>query len=217
MITYTHIVYLFVILLVLFILKNLTSTVEHLGPRDFLSPPTLMDGDKFMLRVRDGRYVTSCSNCKEDANMFNKCSYLLCLKKYPLNSSVFTLHQHRDGRVSIETATFHFWKNCEKCILNCQGAICADGINRNLRTNKFHIIKNRNGTISIKADNGRLIQPCPCNQSCGNVYCSMGLGGNVEFIVEKVDVMPPPPRVLQFVPAKGRSSIEDGVSLSMLQ
>lgn len=205
-----------IIIVLYYIISKSYVTIEHLGPRDFIREPTLLDGDKFMLKTRNGKYITACSDCKSEANIYSRCKYSLCQRDVPYNSSIFTLHQHRDGRVSIETASFHFWKNCKKCIPDCDGAICADGINKNNRTNKFILIKNLNGTISLKADNGRLIQPCPCNQTCGNIYCSMGLGGDVEMIVEKVEVMPPPPRVLQFKPKRGRSSVFDGVSLSML-
>ena len=81
------------------------------------------------------------------------------------------------------------------------------------------LIKNddEHSSISIKSNTGRMVQRCDCSQSCGEILCTMGLGGNERFIVEKVLSAPPEERILRFKPRAYKSDIFDGVSLSMLQ
>ena len=194
-----------------------TQTMENFP---FIPQPILKDGDQFMLKTLDGQYVSVCDKCAPyDANIENLCSSLLCLTKYPLKSGVFTYHQFRDGRFAIETYNFTFWKHCDKCILDCKGSVCGDGINKKLKTHKWILIKNadEHNSISIKSNTGRMIQRCDCSQTCGTILCTMGLRGNEKFIVEKVKKGPVQERVLRFKPRTYRADIFDGVSLSMLQ
>lgn len=184
----------------------------------FFSSPVLNNGDKFMLKTDDDQYVAVCKTCKPmDQNINNLCSSLLCLVRYPVKSSVFTYHSFRDGRVALETNDYYFWKHCDTCVHECKGAVCADGINKNLPTHKWYIIKHPDQTITIKSNTGRVIQRCNCGQSCGRILCTMGLAGFEKFKVEKVISMPPEPQELKFKPKRGRSSVFDGVSLSMIQ
>ena len=185
----------------------------------FLTEPVMNDGDKFMLVTMDGQYVSVCDKCSpNDANINNLCSSLLCLTKYPYQSSVFTYHKFLDGRFAIETNTFNFWKHCDNCVENCKGAVCGDGINKALATHKWFLIKNDDAdhTISIKSNTGRMVQRCNCSQTCGEILCTMGLSNNEKFKVQKVLNVPPPPVVFRYKPKQGRSSLFDGVSLSMV-
>lgn len=183
----------------------------------FYRDPVMSDGDKFMLRTLDGQYVSVCKCKPMFANIDNKCSSMLCLTRVPLQSSVFTYHWWRDGRFSVETNEFKYWKHCDDCVHECRGTVCSDGINDKLRTHKFHLIKHQDGTISIRTNSGRIIQRCDCDQSCGKVLCTMGLRESEHFIVEKIQPGPVEPRVLRFKPKRGRSSLFDGVTLSMIQ
>ena len=124
------------------------------------------------------------------------------------------MHRHNDGFWSVETAMGKFWKRCQKCIFDCDSAICADGINSNLRTHKFQLIKNPNGTIKLKSDNGRFIESCGCPQDCGKLICAKGLGGDINFIVEKIAQVPKPKPVFRFKPKWQDTSVPDGVLLS---
>lgn len=184
---------------------------------EFLIQPYLKTGDQVMFKTISGMYVTACNNCEPYGDIDNKCSYVLCLRDQPYNTSIFTLHKHEDGRWSIETAYGKFFKRCQKCIPTCDGAICADGINSNLRTHKFHLIKSGNGTIRWKSDNGRFIESCPCDQTCGKLMCASGLGGDVDFQVEFIKTVPKPPRELKFKPQWQNQTVPDGVLLSNVQ
>lgn len=189
-------------------------------PFSFITLPHLKHGDQFMLKTLDGQYMSVCNNCSpHDANIKNLCSSLLCLTRYPFRSSVFTYHQFRDGRFAIETYDFKFLKHCDTCVHECRGSICADGINKNLKTHKWFLIKNadEHNSISIKSNNGRIVQRCDCNQSCGTILCTMGLGGNERFIVEKISPGAVETQELLYKPRRYKSEIFDGVSLSMLQ
>jgi hypothetical protein len=185
----------------------------------FLMPPRIKSGDRVMLTTFSGMYVIACNNCEPYSNINNKCSQVLCLRDEPYNTGIFTLHKHRDGRWSFETEYGKYWKRCEKCIFECDSAICADGINNNLRTHKFWIIKSpdRNGSIRIKSDNGRFLQTCPCTQTCGKVVCAKGLGGDIDFKVEILKTVPKEPPVLKFKPRWNNTSVPSGVLLSNLQ
>lgn len=186
---------------------------------DFITAPEMNDGDKFMLVTLDGQYLSVCKKCSPyNANINNLCSSLLCLSKYPVQNSVFTYHSFLDGRFAIETNEFKFWKHCDNCIHDCKGAVCADGINKNLPTHKWILIKNgdSDNSISIKSNTGRMIQRCDCSQTCGSIMCTMGLQGNEKFKVEKVLDVPPPPIDFIYKIKRGRSSLSDGVSLSMV-
>jgi len=190
---------------------------EHFS---FITPPVLNDGDQFMMKTLDGQYVSVCSKCHPyDANINNLCSSLLCLTKVPFRSSVFTYRHFRDGRFAIETHEFKFWKHCDLCVHDCKGSICGDGINKDLKTHKWILIKNadEHNSISIRSNTGRMVQRCDCSQTCGKILCTMGLGGNERFIIEKVAKGPVEERVLRFKPRAYRGDIFNGVSLSMVQ
>lgn len=211
----------------IFLLFILTTVITYefiqhykLENFSFITPPNLKDGDKFMLKTLDGQYVSICNNCSPyDANINNLCSSLVCLTRYPLKSGIFTFHKFRDGRFGIETYEFKFWKHCDTCVHDCRGSVCADGINKNLKTHKWILIKNADqyDSISIKSSNGRMIQRCDCSQDCGNILCTMGLGGNERFIVEKIDSGPVQEKELIYKPRRYKNEIFDGVSLSMLK
>ena len=120
----------------------------------------------------------------------------LCVRDAPYITSQFIYHTHRDGTFSLETSDGKYWKRCAQCIHNCPHVICADGINRNLQTHKFVLIKNRdtNDSISIKTDNGRLLEVTECDQTCGKVITALGLNQGDTFTIEKVisPVIAPP-------------------------
>jgi hypothetical protein len=192
----------------------------HADVHQFFRDPVLSDGDKFMLKTLDGLYVSTCQKCSPvDANMKNLCSSLLCLTRFPLKSSVFTFHSFRDGRFAVETFDYRFWKHCDNCVHECRGAVCGDGINKKLRTHKFHLIKQPDRTVTIRTNSGRMIQRCNCSQTCGYILCTMGLNDREteRFVVEKIQPGPVEPKILRFKPKRGRSSLFDGVSLSMVQ
>lgn len=180
----------------------------------FLTKPLLNDKDQVMFKTQNGLYLTVCKECENMGNVENRCKYTICLREEPYNSSVFTLHRHRDNYWSIESINEKFWKRCTKCMPGCDDVICADGVNKNLRTHKFHLIKNGDGTIKWRTDLGRFIESCPCNQSCGKIMCGKGLGGDVNLIVEKVKTVPPEPQELQFKPQWQNTSVPNGVLLS---
>jgi hypothetical protein len=159
----------------------------------FLAKPHLSDLDKIYIKTVDGKYITSCPNClPKDANITNKCTKTLCLKDIPYLSSQFTYHKHRDGTFSLETSDGKYWKRCAECLHLCPHTICSDGINPNLQTHKFVLIKNRNGTVSIKTDNGRLLEVTECEQTCGEIITALGLNISNNFIVEKIQQPPIP-------------------------
>jgi hypothetical protein len=129
---------------------------------------------------------------------------------------VFTYFPHRDGTFSVQTESGKYWKRCENCFERCPGIICADGVNPNLQPAKFVLIKNHSGTgagddgsghstihhvpgatgdvvsgptVSIKTDTGRMLEMHECDQTCGRVVASLGVGLNRQFVIEK---LPPP-------------------------
>lgn len=143
---------------------------------DFIKEPRISHKDKFYIKTIDGKYLTSCSWCIPiDANIENKCTRVLCLTDVPYRSSQFMYHRHRDGTFSLETFDFKWLKRCSQCLHGCDHIICADGLNPTLQTHKFVLIKNRDGTVSIKTDNDRLMEVTECNQTCGRVITAMGL------------------------------------------
>jgi hypothetical protein len=184
---------------------------------DFIMKPELNSGDKILLKTRSGRYLTACNNCYSETENENHCKYVLCLRDHPYNTSIFTLYKHPDYRWSFQSQYGGWLKRCLKCYQGCDNAICADGKNKNIRSLKFHIIKNPDSTIKLKADNGRFVQSCPCNQTCGKIMCSSGLGGEVDYQVEFIKVVPEPPRELRFKPQWQQSSVPKGVLLSNVQ
>lgn len=183
----TYILIILVLIYVLYTLFNL-NTFEHLiDVGSVTQKPNLKDGDKFYLKTIDGKYVSVCHNCRpNDANINNLCSAVLCLKDEPFLSSIFTYRSHRDYRFSVQTMSGAYWKRCRQCLQFCPDTICADGLNKNLRTHKFILIKNRNKSISIKTDTGRLLEVSDCNQNCGKIIASIGSGRDQEFIIQKI-------------------------------
>lgn len=155
---------------------------------DWLTNPQLIRGQRFLIKTLNGEYLTSCRDCKpNDQNLTNKCSSVLCLSKYPLNASVFIYEPYRDGTFAIRVeATDKYWKRCTNCVDSCEHIICTDGINPTLQSAKFVLIKNDDsaGSVSIKCDNGGLIELNNCDQSCGKVVAAIGLGINSQFIIE---------------------------------
>jgi hypothetical protein len=175
------------IVLILLALAVLLCTHALIEGYDFLTNPQLIRGQRFLIRTINGEYLTSCRDCKpNDQNLTNKCSSVLCLSKYPLNSSVFVYEPYRDGTFSIRIdASGKYWKRCTNCVDLCDHIICTDGINPTLQSAKFVLIKNfDSNTISIKCDNGALIEINNCDQSCGKVVAAIGLGINSQFIIE---------------------------------
>lgn len=143
---------------------------------DFIKPPRISHKDKFYLKTLDGKYISSCGWCiPEDANITNRCSKVLCLTDVPYRSSQFQYYRHRDGTFSIETFDYKWLKRCASCINGCPHVICGDGLNPDLQTHKFVLIKNDDGTVSIKTDNDRLMEVTECNQSCGRIITAIGL------------------------------------------
>ncbi len=164
------------------------NTIEYLIDIGTVTrQPNIKDGDKFYLKTIDGKYVSVCKNCRpNDTNLNNLCSSVLCLKDEPFLSSIFTFKTHRDYRFSVQTMFGTYWKRCRQCLQFCPDTICADGINKNLRTHKFILIKNRNKSISIKTDTGRLLEVSDCNQNCGKIIASIGSGRNQDFFIQKI-------------------------------
>lgn len=143
---------------------------------DFIKDPKISHKDKIYLKTMNGKYLTSCSWCvPTDANINNMCSRVLCLSDVPLLGSQFVYYRHRDGTFSLETFDYKWLKRCAVCVHGCDNIICADGLNPNLQTHKFVLIKNSDGTVSIKSDNDRLIEVTNCGQSCGPVITAIGL------------------------------------------
>lgn len=156
----------------------------------FLTDPQLQPNDEFFLKTLNGNYVSVCGSCDPvDQNLDNKCSANLCLKTQPVRSSIFKYKHHRDGTFSVQTVNGKYWKRCANCFERCPGIICADGLNARLQPAKFVLLKQGNGIVSIKTDTGRLLEPTDCQQSCGRIIASMGVGQNKQFVVEK---LPPP-------------------------
>jgi hypothetical protein len=182
------------ILIFLIIATTILKTSIREGfPHSFLSNPQLQRGDEFYLRTVDGDYVSVCQSCEPtDQNLTNRCKASLCLKANPVRSSVFTYLPHRDGTFSVQTTSGKYWKRCENCFERCPGIICADGVNVNLQPAKFVLIKRSDVSgplISIKTDTGRMLEMHECDQSCGRVVASLGVGLNRQFVIEK---LPPP-------------------------
>lgn len=186
------------VLFILFIVWLFKSPIENFS-FPFLAKPHLTDGDAVYIKSVDGKYLSSCKGCfPKDSNIDNRCTKTLCLKDVPYQSSQFIYHKHRDGTFSLETIDGKYWKRCAECIPLCPHTICCDGINPNLQTHKFVLIKNRdkNDTISIKTDNGRLLEITDCDQTCGKIITALGLNSASNFTVEKVvsPIMIDPPK-----------------------
>lgn len=186
------------IIFVLYIIYRLYhKPLEHFS-FPFLAKPHLKDKDKIYIKTTDGKYITSCPNCVPiDANIFNRCTMTLCVRDTPYLNSQFIYHKHRDGTFSLETSTGKYWKRCAECIPLCPHTICSDGINPNLQTHKFVLIKNHHNrddlnSVSIKTDNGRLLEVTECEQTCGKVITALGLNSNSNFIIEIIppDIIP---------------------------
>lgn len=177
------------VVFVVFLLSLFKSRIHENFSFPFLTKPHLTDGDSIYVKTSDGKYITSCNACfPRDANIENRCTKTLCLRDEPYIGSQFIYHRHRDGTFSLETSEGFYWKRCAECIQNCPHTICADGINPNLQTHKFVLIKNRDETISIKTDNGRILEITDCDQTCGKVVTALGLNQSNTFIVEKIIV-----------------------------
>lgn len=173
------------LLWVLWVFKPLKSMESF----SFLAKPHLVDGDAIYIKTSNGKYLTSCDACfPKDANIDNRCSSTVCLRDIPYQKSQFIYHKHNDGTFGLETVDGKYWKRCAKCIPLCPHTICSDGINPNLQTHKFVLIKNNDGneTISIKTDNGRLLEVTDCNQTCGKIITALGLNLGNNFMIEKV-------------------------------
>jgi len=215
-----------VICIVIYKLFIITNT-EHF---DFITKPELTTGDKITLQTRDGLYVTACSNCEP---ISNKCKNLLCMRSTLYNSGIFTVHKNEDNTWLFETAYGKFWERCENCIFNCDSVICADAdgnpngnpSGRSNRGSKFHLIKNGDGTIRLKSDNGKFLEPYTCEQMCygknvnertgeGKVMTARGLSGNLDLIVTKIESVPKPKPVMVFKPVWQKNSVPRGVVLS---
>lgn len=155
----------------------------------FLMKPYLVDGDKIYIKTIDGKYWTAQS-CGSRANISNACDSLIAITEIPYLTSQFTFHKHIDGTFSLETYNSKYLKRCSKCVNDCDNVICGDGINPNLQTHKFVLIKNTDETISIKTDNGRFLDLTECNQTCGKVITTIGLSQDSRFIIEKIPQFP---------------------------
>lgn len=162
----------------------------------FLMKPYLVDGDKIYIKTLDNKYWTAQS-CGSRANINNACDSLITITDIPYLTSQFTFRKHIDGTFSLETYNNKYLKRCSKCVNDCDNVICGDGINPNLQTHKFVLIKNNNllggnidDTISIKTDNGRFLDLTECNQTCGKVITTIGLSQDSRFIVEKIPQLP---------------------------
>lgn len=169
-----------------------TSLIENFDYDDvhfdfpFIKHPRVSHGDKLYLKTLDGKYITSCSWCiPVSANIENKCKRVLCVTDKPYRASQFMYYRHRDGRFSLETFDFRWLKRCSECMHGCKDAICADGLNNNLQTHRFELIKNRDGSVSIKTDSGKLMEITECDQTCGRIVTAMGLNTHTtKFILE---------------------------------
>lgn len=157
----------------------------------FLTDPQMHHGDLFYLKTVNDEYISVCFSCSpEDQNLNNKCKANLCVKDDPVRTSIFEFLKHRDGTFSVRSAaTGKYWKRCNNCFNLCPDIICADGVNPDIQPAKFVLIKNGDGTVSIKSDMGRLLELQHCAQSCGRIIASQGVGINRQFVMEK---LPPP-------------------------
>jgi hypothetical protein len=174
------------LLFIFLIIWLLSPTRENFFP--FLTNPQLDDGDQFYIRTTNGEYVSVCYSCQPTGqNLYNKCSANLCIKDEPVKSSVYTYVKHRDGTFSVRTVNGKYWKRCSNCFESCPNIICGDGINPNLQPSKFELIKNGDGTVSIKTDTGRLLELQECEQSCGRIIAALGVGINKQFVIEKIE------------------------------
>jgi hypothetical protein len=158
---------------------------------DFLNNPQMEPFQRFFLKTANNEYVTVCGECEPNSqNLKNLCKSLLCLKKYPTRASVFIYHPHRDGTFSVQSELSGlFWKRCNNCVNLCPNVICGDGINKNLQASKFVLIKtpgHAGDSVEIKTDLGRVLELTECNQQCGRVLASLGVGLNKQFFIEKL-------------------------------
>lgn len=162
----------------------------------FLKDPQMHEGDRFYLKTPNGQYVSVCSNCQpKNQNLFNQCSSVLCLKRYPTRGSVFVYVPFRDGTFAIQSdLTGKYLKRCSNCVDLCPDIICSDGINPRLQSSKFVLIKLDDG-ISIKTDTGKLLDVLECDQSCGRVVAAVSTGSDWhrssgQFRIEKLPESP---------------------------
>ena len=176
-----------IILLLSIIILRCNTIVENFY---FLTNPQIEDGEKIYIKTQDGKYWTLNRCVNKDANLKNLCKTMISLTDDPYLSSQFTFHKYNDGTFSLETYSGLYLKRCAGCVHNCPHAICGDGINPNLQTHKFVLIKNRDDSISIKTDNGRLLDVTECDQSCGKVITAIGLTESSRFLVEKIPQLP---------------------------
>lgn len=187
-----NVLLLIVLLIVIVWCATVTSSQQYEEFFPFLTDPQLSNGDQFYLRTVNGQYVSVCYSCKpNDQNLYNQCSANLCIKSEPAATSIFTYEPHRDGTFSVKTYDGHYWKRCDNCFNLCPNIICADGVNANLQTSKFVLIKNDDSvkSVSIKTDTGRMFETQNCEQSCGEIIAAQGVGINKQFVIEK---LPPP-------------------------
>lgn len=170
----------------------------------FLTNPQMHYKDRFYLKTVNGEYISVCFSCTpSDQNLDNQCKASLCVKDVAVRSSIFEYLPHRDGTFSVRSeANGKYWKRCDNCVDLCPNIICADGENPDLQPAKFVLIKNGDGTVSIKTDMGRMLELQDCAQSCGRIVASQGLGINRQFVIEKLPPPYSPPERLNRAPTK---------------
>lgn len=169
----------------------------------FLRQPQMRDGMEFYLRTVNGEYVSVCRSCQPaDQNLYNRCSAVLCLKRYPTAGSVFRYGQWRDGTFTVRTRSGEYWKRCANCVERCPGVICADGRNPWLAPARFRLVKNDDGSVSLMTDTGRMIEAHACGQRCGRILASLGVGINRQFYVERLRDAEPRIASVPYVPPR---------------
>lgn len=164
---------------------------------DFIMNPQLSDKDKIYIKTIDGKYWTILKCGTKGANLYNLCDTLIGLTDIPYINSQFTFHKHIDGTFSLETYDNKYLKRCARCVNVCDNVMCGDGINPNLQTHRFVLVKNPSTnittnitTISIKTDNGRFLDLTECEQVCGKIITAIGLSQESRFIFEKIPQLP---------------------------